>query len=55
VRAVTSGDFPGFRTIAILHALPSWVQAMADFVLSLIFETIIDWFLFLRRKKKLPE
>jgi hypothetical protein len=31
------------------------VQAMADFILSLVFETIIDWFLFLRRKKKLPE
>jgi hypothetical protein len=47
--------FSDVRTIAILHALPSGVQVMADFILSVVFETIIDWFLLLRRKKKLPE
>jgi hypothetical protein len=28
---------------------------MFEFVLNLVFDVIIDWFLFFRRKKKVPE
>jgi hypothetical protein len=36
-------------------APPKGCQTMFEFVLNLVFDVIIDWFVFFRRKKKVPE
>jgi hypothetical protein len=45
---------PGPRRSASI-APPKGCKAIFEFVLNLIFVVIIDWFVFFRRKEKVPE